>query len=129
MPNYTDNTPPVLHITSLSTPPSLPSHTTPDSEALLCLCPWLARITLSTQWQGEWAEAFLNLLFETTTKRSSRHGYQIQQLWSTIAENRRNVVPVLEFLLNKSLQENHQKGECSVCEVEPGCAEGGMGDR
>ncbi|KAL6769541.1 hypothetical protein ACKKBG_A31400 [Auxenochlorella protothecoides x Auxenochlorella symbiontica] len=85
-----------------------------DSEALLCLCPWLARITLSTQWQGEWAEAFLNLLFETTTKRSSRHGYQIQQLWSTIAENRRNVVPVLEFLLNKSLQENHQKAELTT---------------
>lgn len=83
----------------------------PDVEALLCLCPWLARITLSTQWQGEWAEAFLNLLYEITSRRSARHGYQIQQIWATIAENRRNVVPILEFLINRSLQENQQHGK------------------
>lgn len=81
-----------------------------DTEALACLCPWLSKITLSTQWQGEWAEGFLNLLYDITARRSNRHGSQIEQLWATIAENRRNVVPVLEFLITKSLQENIQQG-------------------
>lgn len=79
-------------------------------DALLCLCPWLEFITLNTQWEGHWAESLLKSLYFITAHHSSRHAYQIQKLWATLAANRRNIIPTLDFLIVKGLEETMTGG-------------------
>jgi len=72
-------------------------------EALLCLCPWLEHINLGAKWEGEWAETFLASLYDLTASKEQLEA--VQRLWAVLATNRRNVVPTIDFLLVKGLEE------------------------
>lgn len=72
-------------------------------EALLCLCPWLENINLGAKWEGEWAETLLASLYDLTASKEQLDA--VQKLWAVLATNRRNVVPTIDFLLVKGLEE------------------------
>lgn len=37
--------------------------------------------------------------------QGERHSYQVQKLWATLGGNKRNVVPILDFLIDRGLKE------------------------
>lgn len=82
------------------------SPTSADVGVLACLCPWLRTITISPQWKGQWADAFLSLLFDVTSRQQALQSGPIEQVWATLVQERRNVVPVLDYLLTKCLSED-----------------------
>lgn len=74
-------------------------------EALFSLSPWFEHLNLGAQWEGGWAETLLSTLHNLTAHPSNRRVDAVQLLWATLATNRRNVVPVVDFLIAKGLQE------------------------
>ncbi|PSC67904.1 furry homolog-like [Micractinium conductrix] len=81
-------------------------------DALLSLCPWLELLTLPTQWEGQWAEALLNCLYDITAQQAERPAYE--RLWATLAANRLNMVPALNFLIGRGLREDAAGGGAAV---------------
>ncbi|KAL4428595.1 hypothetical protein ABPG77_008907 [Micractinium sp. CCAP 211/92] len=73
-------------------------------DALLSLCPWLEFITIPTQWEGQWSEALLTSLYDITAQQAERPAYE--RLWATLAANRLNMVPSLNFLIDRGLKED-----------------------
>ncbi|KAL4434374.1 hypothetical protein ABPG75_000815 [Micractinium tetrahymenae] len=73
-------------------------------DALLSLCPWLEFITIPTQWEGQWSEALLTSLYNITAQQAERPAYE--RLWATLAANRLNMVPALNFLIDGGLKED-----------------------
>lgn len=124
-------------------------------EAMLCLCPWFEHVTLGPEWQGQWAERVLNLLYSITANHGARQAYQVrdivlsshcpalvracaasvlrsveppllprpppqvQKLWATLAANRRNVVPILDFIIAKCGEDLREppRGAAPPCSV------------
>ena len=54
---------------------------------------------------GNWSERLLKSLYYVTWKHGDQLLQETEALWQTVARNRRNVIPVLDFLLSCSLQE------------------------
>jgi hypothetical protein len=55
-----------------------------------------------------------------------RHGselpLEIERLWSTLAGNRRNIIPVLDFLVSLGMHVAFQVGGGAAPAFAPGCA-------
>lgn len=56
---------------------------------------------------------FLGLLYEITTRRK-KDATHIEQIWATLAQDRRNVVPILDYFIATSLEES-QRGALGMC--------------
>jgi hypothetical protein len=59
---------------------------------------------LGADWKGQWAETVLTALHTITATQPSRRN-SVQKLWATIASNRRNIIPALDFLIVKGMEE------------------------
>jgi hypothetical protein len=88
-------------------------------QTLSCLPPWLENADFS---RDPWRESILDLLFRVSQIDSLIQTNTIQSIWSTIASHRRNIVPVLDYLLSKLLEESRLE-DASGSEnfaIEPG---------
>jgi hypothetical protein len=81
-------------------------------EVLLCLPPWLEYASFGRGWDGQWGNNVLRALCAVTAQTQGHHGVRrglpvAQKLWETVASNRRNIVPTLDFLLNQGMAESN----------------------
>lgn len=64
---------------------------------------WVARTILTPA--GNWSESLLKAMYFVTLQHGGAFPHEIERLWSTVAANKRNVIPILEFLISRGLQE------------------------
>ncbi len=82
-------------------------------EVLLCLPPWLEYASFGRGWDGQWGNNVLRALCAVTAQTQGHHhgvrrGLPVaQKLWATVASNRRNIIPTLDFLLNQGMAESN----------------------
>jgi len=81
-------------------------------EVLLCLPPWLEYASFGRGWEGQWGNNVLRALCAVTAQTQGHHGVRrglpvAQKLWETVASNRRNIVPTLDFLLHQGMAESN----------------------
>ncbi|KAH7623253.1 hypothetical protein Ndes2526B_g01675 [Nannochloris sp. 'desiccata'] len=81
-------------------------------EVLLCLPPWLEYASFGRGWDGQWGNNVLRALCAVTAQTQGHHGVRrglpvAQRLWETVASNRRNIIPTLDFLINQGMAESN----------------------
>ena len=54
---------------------------------------------------GNWSEQLLKSMYQVTWHHASTFPQETGQLWITVAANKRNVIPILDFLITQGLQE------------------------
>jgi len=54
---------------------------------------------------GNWSESLLKSMYYVTLQHGGAFPHEIERLWCTVAANTRNVIPILEFLISRGLQE------------------------
>lgn len=54
---------------------------------------------------GNWSESLLKSMYYVTLQHGGAFPHEIERLWCTVATNKRNVIPILEFLISRGLQE------------------------
>ncbi len=62
----------------------------------------------SEQWfciAGNWSEQLLKSMYQVTWHHASAFPLETGQLWLTVAANKRNVIPILDFVITQGLQE------------------------
>ncbi len=67
---------------------------------------------------GNWSERLLKSLYYVTWQHGDQLLQETEALWQTVARNRRNVIPVLDFLLSRGLQEGASQTTAQVCETQ-----------
>jgi len=94
-------------------------------EALLCLPPWLEYASFGGgQWDTQWGGAALRALYSVTVAPGSSRALAAQKLWATVASNRRNIVPTLDFLIRQGMAESAMTTTSSQV-APPGDGRGG----
>lgn len=75
------------------------------ADVLLCLPPWLEYAAFHRGWEGQWGGDILRMMYSITAtlQKGSRRSYPVQKMWMTIASNRRNVFPTVDFLLKQGV--------------------------
>ena len=64
---------------------------------------------------GNWSERLLKSLYYVTWQHGDQLLQETEALWQTVARNRRNVIPVLDFVLSCGLQEGASQTTAQVC--------------
>ena len=59
---------------------------------------------------GNWSEDLMKSMYFVTLQHGGSFPHEIERLWCTVATNKRNVIPILEFLITRSAQE-------VICEI------------
>ena len=54
---------------------------------------------------GNWSEQLLKSMYQVTWHHASAFPLETGQLWLTVAANKRNVIPILDFVITQGLQE------------------------
>ena len=54
---------------------------------------------------GNWSESLLKSMYYVTLQHGGAFPHEIERLWCTVATVKRNVIPILEFLISRGLQE------------------------
>ncbi|KAI8469209.1 MAG: cell morphogenesis central region-domain-containing protein [Monoraphidium minutum] len=57
-------------------------------------------LSIAAHWKGTWCERLLKSMYYVTLRHGSELPLEIERLWSTLAGNRRNIIPVLDFLVS-----------------------------
>ncbi|WIA40102.1 hypothetical protein OEZ86_013510 [Tetradesmus obliquus] len=65
---------------------------------LTCLGPWMENLTIAAHWKGTWCERLLKSMYYVTLRHGDELPLEIERLWATLAANRRNIIPMLDFL-------------------------------
>ncbi|CAD7701683.1 unnamed protein product [Ostreobium quekettii] len=76
-----------------------------NQQVLLCLIPWMERLSFSSRWEGEWSERLLKSMYYVTWKHGKQFTYEVEKLWSTVSSNKENIVPILDFLVSFGMKE------------------------
>lgn len=71
---------------------------------LLCLTPWMEQLSFSPG-DNEWGERLLKSMYYVTSERGIQFSYEVEKLWTTVANNPRNVRPLLDFLIGFAIKE------------------------
>ncbi|KAK9829934.1 hypothetical protein WJX72_008722 [[Myrmecia] bisecta] len=81
-------------------------------QILTCLAPWCEAICFAARWEGHWTEKLLASLYRVTWRHGDNVAHEIERLWSTLAANRRNIIPILDYVISQGLLEaTAQEGE------------------
>lgn len=72
---------------------------------LAALAPWMDNLSFAARWEGNWSERLLKSMYYVTLRHANAFPRQVELLWTNVALNRRNVVPVLDFLIARGHQE------------------------
>ena len=65
----------------------------------------LASLTLITSSRpaGNWSEKLLESMYYVTAQHGAVFPHEIECLWSTVANNKRNIIPILDYVISKGL--------------------------
>eukprot|EP00897_Mesotaenium_endlicherianum_P002114 jgi/Mesen1/1930/ME000146S01025 len=74
-------------------------------QVLTCMAPWMENLNLVALWDSGWSERLLKSLYYVTDKHGDQFPTEIEKLWSTVASKWRNIIPVLDFLISKGIED------------------------
>ncbi|CAN6481832.1 unnamed protein product [Victoria cruziana] len=74
-------------------------------QVLTCMAPWIKNLNFVALWESGWSERLLKSLYYVTWRHGDQFPDEIEKLWSTIASQKKNIIPVLDFLITKGLEE------------------------
>lgn len=60
-------------------------------------------VTVSLPNAGNWSEKLLESMYFVTAQHGAVFPHEIECLWSTVAGNKRNIIPILDFVISKGL--------------------------
>lgn len=79
------------------------------NQALLALPPWLECASFVTG--SDWGIQVLEALYKVSRKSGAVQSHPIENIWTMVASNRRNIIPVLDFLISKLASETRNQNE------------------
>ncbi|KAG6553135.1 hypothetical protein Mapa_005194 [Marchantia paleacea] len=84
-------------------------------QVLTCMAPWIENLNFMTLWDSGWSERLLKSLYYVTWRHGDQFPDEIEKLWSTVATKWRNIIPVLDFLITKGIEDcdSNATGEIS----------------
>ncbi|KAH6559063.1 hypothetical protein KP509_1Z029100 [Ceratopteris richardii] len=84
-------------------------------QVLTCMAPWIENLKLWVLKSTGWGDRLLKSMYYVTWHRGDHFPDEIEKLWSTVARKVRNVDPVLDFLINKGIEDcdSNASGEIS----------------
>ena len=47
----------------------------------------------------------LQSMYDVTAQHGTVFPHEIERLWSTVADNKRNIIPILDYIISKGRQE------------------------
>ena len=50
---------------------------------------------------GNWSERLLQSMYYVTAQHGTVFPHEIERLWSTVAGNKRNIIPSLDYVISK----------------------------
>lgn len=59
---------------------------------------------------GKWSERLLQSMYMVTARHGAVYPHQIERLWSTVAGNKRNIIPILDYVVSTGQQKAVQVG-------------------
>eukprot|EP00210_Caulerpa_lentillifera_P001890 g1818.t1 len=71
---------------------------------LLCLTPWMERLSFCPG-DTEFGDRLLKSMYYITSQHGKHFSHEIERLWSTIANSKHNVRPILDFLVGFGVKE------------------------
>lgn len=74
-------------------------------QVLTCMAPWIENLNFMKLWDSGWSERLLKSLYYVTWKHGDQFPDEIEKLWGTVASNTRNIIPVLDFLITKGIED------------------------
>ena len=74
-------------------------------QVLTCMAPWIENLNFMKLWDSGWSERLLKSLYYVTWRHGDQFPDEIEKLWSTVASNTRNIIPVLDFLITKGIED------------------------
>ena len=57
---------------------------------------------------GNWSEKLLESMYYVTAQHGAVFPHEIECLWSTVANNKRNIIPILDYVVSKGLADCSQ---------------------
>ena len=54
---------------------------------------------------GNWSERLMKSMYYVTQLHGVSFPHETERLWCTVAANKRNVIPILEFLISRATHE------------------------
>lgn len=84
-------------------------------QVLTCMAPWIENLNFVTLLESGWSERLLKSLYYVTSRHGDQFPDEIEKLWSTIASKSKNIIPVLDFLITKGIEDcdSNASGEIS----------------
>ncbi|CAI5507771.1 unnamed protein product [Closterium sp. Naga37s-1] len=79
-------------------------------QVLTCMAPWIENLNFAALWDSGWSERLLKSLYYVTWRHGDQFPDEIEKLWSTVAAKRRNIIPVINFLISKGLEDCDSAG-------------------
>ncbi|KAL0053523.1 hypothetical protein WJX82_006983 [Trebouxia sp. C0006] len=70
-------------------------------QVLTCLPPWMENLSFAARWEGNWSERLLQSMYYVTAQHGTVFPHEIERLWSTVAGNKRNIIPILDYVISK----------------------------
>ena len=74
-------------------------------QVLTCMAPWIENLNFLRLKESGWSERLLKSLYYVTWKHGDQFPDEIEKLWSTVASNTRNIIPVLNFLITRGIED------------------------
>jgi len=81
-------------------------------QVLICVRPWMENLSFAGR-ESSWSNDLLKSLYFVTWQHGPQFPYEVERLWSTLAGNKRNIIPILDFLMRKGMD------ECASGDLEP----------
>jgi hypothetical protein len=84
-------------------------------QVLTCVAPWIENLNFGQLLESGWSDRLLKSLYYVTWRHGDQFPDEIEKLWSTVAIKWRNIVPVLNFLITKGIEDcdSNASGEIS----------------
>eukprot|EP01018_Ginkgo_biloba_P009953 Gb_24208 [translate_table: standard] len=84
-------------------------------QVLTCMAPWIENLNFVMLLESGWSERLLKSLYYVTWRHGDQFPDEIEKLWSTIATKSKNIIPVLDFLITKGIEDcdSNANGEIS----------------
>ncbi|CAM6088431.1 unnamed protein product [Calypogeia fissa] len=84
-------------------------------QVLTCMAPWIENLNFVALLDSGWSERLLKSLYYVTWRHGDQFPDEIEKLWSTVATKWRNIIPVLDFLITKGIEDcdSNASGEIS----------------
>jgi hypothetical protein len=69
----------------------------------------MENLSIAAHWKGTWCERLLKSMYYVTLRHGSELPLEIERLWSTLAATKRNIIPMLDFLVTLGMHVAYQE--------------------